>query len=422
MVTFYQYWLVDHMADLLGHGPDHEPSRWTSPWALVVAGAILVAIVLLVRGAVDRPAARRPAAAPSAPVVTPSQGSAVPFGVSVNSSLGSKEPIRFTGQVTTSGLGNLLLTGPRPGWLQTATGRFEPITGLPPWGPGYMFTRASGGWATERFSPPQADCQVCDAPPAVYFIAGQSARARVVGSAYDVAAAANMGDLWLTAYLPDADINSTPGTAQEITLAGEGVGAPSQLPAGYVIDRAVRSGFLLAAYAQGPGPVREYLWNPVTAQLVRHFTNVIAASPGQIAWDPCLGRCPLKILGLPSRAALAVRLPHGEWADAGTFSSDGRLLAIQVSTDVQRDGSAAATQIDVIDTATGRLTVVPGTKLNSLIGIRFGWQAGSDRLLAALALPSSYIQLASWQPGDTHLSVAAVRLPLGTAPVLGDRA
>lgn len=75
----------------------------------------------------------------------------------------------------------------------------------------------------------------------------------------------------------------------------------------------------------------------------------------------------------------------------------------------------------MINTVTGQVTVLPGTTVNSLIGVSFGWQAGSDRLLAALELPSGLVELASWQSGDARLSVQAVRLPAGTSPVLGDR-
>ena len=410
------------MADILGHGPEREPPRWTSPMALAVTGLVLVAIVLLVRGVVDRATARHPAAEPSAPSVTPpNRGPAVPFGITLNRGVGSKEPTRFSGVVAKSGVGRVLLTGAKPGWLQTATGRFQPIRGLAPWAPGYGFTRTADGWAVQRFTPPQAICHICDAPPPVYFVPGGSARAAVVGTAYEAAAAASQGDLWLTAYLPDADIAAASGTTQEVTVAGEGVGPPSQLPEGYVIDRAVKGGLLLTAYAQGPGPVRESLWDPVRARILRDFTNVIAASPGSIAWEPCFGTCPLRILKLPAKAEMSVRLPRGAWAIYGTFSSDGRLLAVQVTTDVQPDGSAAATRIDVINTVTGQLTALPGSTVNSLIGVTFGWQAGSDRLLAALALPSGVVQLASWRPGDRHLSIQAVRLPAGTAPVLGDR-
>ena len=385
--------------------------------ALVIVGVVLVAIVLLIRGVIGRPPAHRPAAPVPAPQT---RGQVAPFGETVRRDSGSSEPTRFFGLVGTSGVGRLLLNGPRPGWLETATGNFRPITGLPPWQPGYGFTRTADGWAVQRYSPPQADCQVCDAPPAVYFIADRSVRATVVGAAYGAAAAASQGDLWLTAFLPGADIGAASGTIQEVTTAGQGVGPPSQLPSGYVIDRAVKGGLLLAAYALGPGPVMDYLWDPVTGQVVRKFTNVIAASPGQIAWAPCLGTCPLKIVRSPDGGSVNVRLPRGTWAVAGSFSSDQRLLAVQVTADPQPDGSAAATRLEVIDIATGRATVLPGTTVNSLIGISFGWQPDSDRLLAALALPSGFAELASWQPGDTHLSIQTLRLPAGTAPVLGD--
>lgn len=419
------------MADTLSHGPDDEPSRWTSPIALAVAGIVLVAVVLLVRGLVDRPAAHRPAGQASAPAVTPSgQAPPLPFGVTADSGPGPKEPTQFSGTVTTSGTGQLLLTGPRPGWLSIATGRFQPVIGLPQWRAGYGFTRVPGGWAVQQYSPPQARCQKCDAPPAVYFVADggtqQPGRAMVVGAAYAAAPAADTGDLWLTAYLPEADIGDSSGTAQEVTHAGQGVGPPWQLPTGYVIDRAVKDGLLLAPYAPGTNPVRDQLWDPVTGLVTSTFTNVITASPGQIAWSPCPDRCLLKILTLPRKGvpsvktALTIPLAPGAWADSGTFSPTGRLLALQVSTDVQRDGSAAATELEVIDTVTGQVTALPGTTISSQIGLSFGWQPGTDRLVAAIAQPSGLAQLAIWQPGAPDALIRVLRLPSQTSPVLGD--
>ncbi len=46
------------MADLLSHGPDREPPRWTSPLGLAVAAVVLLALVLLIHGAVSRSAHR----------------------------------------------------------------------------------------------------------------------------------------------------------------------------------------------------------------------------------------------------------------------------------------------------------------------------------------------------------------------------
>jgi hypothetical protein len=420
---------------MLSHGPDHEPGRWTSPLALAIAGIVLVAFVLLVRVLIDRPAAHQPASQPSAPAVTPpGEVPPLPFGVTAKSVRGPKEPTRFSGTVTGSGSGwgsgQLLLTGPRPGWLSIATDTFRPITGLPQWQAGYGFTRMPGGWAVQQYSPPQADCRKCDAPPAVYFVADggsrRSAHAAPVGAAYAAAAAANASDLWLTAYLPEADIGASSGTAQEVTQAGQGVGAPLQLPTGYVIDRAVRGGFLLAPYAPPANPVSDELWDPRTGQVIGTFANVIAASPEQIAWNPCPGRCPLKILTFPGKKTLSVRtaltipLAPRTWADSGTFSATGNLLALQVSTAVQRDGSAAATRLEVIDTATGQVTSLPGTTLSSQIGVSFGWQPGTESLVAAIAQPSGFAQLAVWQPGYTDVLIRPLRLPGQSSPVLGD--
>lgn len=413
------------MADILSHGPDpdREPPRWTSPRALTVAGVIGVAVVLLVRGIIAWSAPHSRTGQPSVPAATPraGPGPAVPYGVTVNRAAGPKEPTQFTGVTMTSTGNRLLLTGPRPGWLWTATGRFQPIAGLPRWQPGYGFTRVTGGWAVQRYSPPQVRCQVCDAPPAVYFLANQQTRATVVGAAYDASAAASPGELWLTAYLPEADIDAASGTAQEVSLAGRAVGPPVQLPAGYVIDRAVRGGLLLAPYAPAMAPVRDELWDPATGRVIRDFTNVIAASADQVAWQACPAWCPLQILRLPRGTASIIRLPHGTWADGGTFSSDGRLLAIQVSTAIRPDEFAAATRLEVINTANAHLTALPGALISSLIGVSFGWQTRGDRLVAALVRPSGVVQLASWQPGDTQLRVQTIRLPSGTAPVLSDR-
>ncbi len=338
----------------------------------------------------------------------------------MNSAPEPKEPTRFAGVVMTSSSGRLLLTGPQPGWLQVATGRFRPIAGLPEWRLGYEFTRVAGGWAVQRYSPAQATCQVCDAPPPVYFIADGQTRATVVGAAYAAAAAATPGELWLTSYLPEANIGTTSGTAQEVTLTGQAVGPPSQLPAGYVIDRAVRGGLLLTPYVQRPGLVTDELWDPATRRVVFEFPNVIAASSAQIAWNPCLGKCPLKVLRLSTKARLTIPLTVGTWADVGTFSSDGRLLAVQVASAVQSNGYAAATRLQVIELASGKVTVLPGATIGSQIAVSFGWQAGADLLKAALVRPSGLVQVASWQPGDKHLAVQVLSLPNGTWPVLGD--
>jgi hypothetical protein len=387
---------------------------------LPVAGVVLVALALAVRGIVHRSAAHSSGVKSSVQAgTTPGSGLVTPFGVTADRSLKPKEPTSFTGVVASPDRGRLLLTGPRPGWFWAATGTFQPIAGLPRWQAGYWFTRVTGGWAVQRYNPPQASCLICDAPPAVYFVPYRQAHATAVGEAYDATAGVTRGTLWLTAYLPDANLGTASGTAQEVTVGGHALGPPLTLPAGYVIDRAVRGGFLLTPYSQRPGLVRDELWSPVKQRVVREFTSVVAASPDQIAWTQCVGRCSLRILRLSSGATVTIPLAMGASAESATFNSDGSLLAVQVTTAVQPDGFAAATRLEAINTGSGHVTALPGTTISSLIAVSFGWQPGSDRLLAAVARPFGVVQVASWQPGGAQLSVQAMRLPTGTSPVLG---
>jgi len=410
------------MSDLLRHGPDHEPPWWTSPVALAVAAAALVGLVLLAHGLLGRHARHSPAAEHPTRLRTPGgPASSVPIAVAPNVIPRPRAPTKFSGIAMSAGDGfQLLLGGPAPGLFSTATGRFQPVIGLPLWRPGYEFTRVAGGWAVQRYSPPQAICQECDAPPPVYFLGDQKTRAVVVASGYDATAAATPGDLWLTAYLPDANIGNSAGTVQEVTVTGHAVGRPSLLPSGYLIDRAVHGGLLLAPYSRGPGLATDELWNPAMRRVVHEFTNVIAASSDEIAWNPCTGACPLKIITLTTGETEIIQLPRGGWADGGTFSADGRLLAVQVSADIQQNGYAATTRIEVIAVAGRRLRVLAGTRVSSLVGVSFGWLAGSDRLVAAIPGPTGVVQLGSWQPGASHLSLQSVRLPDGASLVLGD--
>ena len=413
------------MGDILSQGRDRGPRRRTLPLALAAAGVtVLVLAGLLVHGLLE-PRARHVSGAQSArpPSAQPSPVPAVTAGLTQGSRPVRPEPVGLAGvPVALGGDVRLLLTGARPGWFSPATGRFEPIGGLPESGSGYGFTRVAGGWAAQGYSPATPSCQACAGQPSpVYFIADGQARATRVGVASEAAAAGRGGALWLTTYRPGADVSVTSGIAQEVTLAGQPIGPRVRLPAGYVIDRAVGGALLLAPllapYSQGPGVVTDELWDPPTGRVIREFRNVIAASPEQIAWNPCGSRCPVYVLSLSTGASTSIPLAPGTWAVGGTFSPDGRLLAVQVSAAVTPDGYAAANRLEVIDLASHRMTAVPGTTISSRVGLSFGWQPGRDRLLAAVAGTST---VASWQPGDRYLSIQAARIPLGTALVLGD--
>ena len=107
------------------------------------------------------------------------------------------------------------------------------------------------------------------------------------------------------------------------------------------------------------------------------------------------------------------------WAVGGSFSSDGRLLAVQVSAAVT-DGYANANRLAVIDIGSGRLTAVAGTTISTEVAMSFGWQPVSDQLLVIVEGSSTVVHVACWQPGDTRLSIEAARIPSGTSLVLGN--
>jgi hypothetical protein len=310
---------------------------------------------------------------------------------------------------------SLLVGGHGPAWLRVATGRAEPIRGLPRSGNGYQFIRISGGWAAQPF-PVDPGCDNCaPGPLPVYYLADGSRVASRVGAGDFAAPAATRGALWLVSYRRDADMGTAVGRAQEVSVSGTALGPLLRLPAGYVISQGTRAGLLLAQELASPGPVRYELWDPATGRVRRSFLNLIAAGPAEIAWMPgCTSGCRVHVLDLSGGRATEISLPGRSTAAAGAFSPDGRLLALQVTDKVTASGQAAAIRLMVATIASGRITSVPGSTVGSGIGVDFGWQAGSHRLIADVPTgapgPPEW-QIGVWQPGDARLSTALARVP-----------
>ena len=85
----------------------------------------------------------------------------------------------------------LPVAGPRPFWFWPATGRAEPIGGLPVTGAGYTFLRVAGGWVLTRGAFARPECHICmGAPLPEYFLADRASAARWVGTADGVASGA----------------------------------------------------------------------------------------------------------------------------------------------------------------------------------------------------------------------------------------
>jgi hypothetical protein len=319
------------------------------------------------------------------------------------------EPNGITGQVSAWPADlRLLATGPRPRWFWPATGRTAPIGGLPPQRAGYQFIRAGGGWAAQANPATQAGCGSCAGTPReVYFLADQGSSATPVGPANTVAPGPP-GELWLTSYPAAADLGTSAGQAREVSSSGRPQGSPVALPAGYQVEQGTVRGLLLAPVAAGAGSLADKLWDPAAPGRSRTLAGVIAASATQIAWaSPCAARCSVQVLNLAAGRQRSVELPVASSTEAGAFSPDSTLLAVQVRfTDYAANGSQPV-QLEQVSLASGRLTAVPQTFVSSDAVIGFGWPASSDSLVAELTFTTT-VQLASWRPGASRLAIAAL--------------
>ena len=397
------------MSDTVEFGGWPRPPRWV--WAL--AGVATVAVLAGVVVARTGPHRATPASAVTSPAAAGNGGLGMP----------PRKPAQMAGQPLPRGAGLRLVLGwRRPTWLWVTTGRTEPIRGLPRRGNGYQLIRVAGGWAALPF--PTGNGLPCDdcapRPLPVYYVADGSRRANRLGAAVFAAPAAAKGAVWLVSYHAGAVMHATAGTAQEFSVSGQALGPRRGLPRGYVIDQGTVAGLLLAPELAGRGPVPYQLWEPGTRRVSRSFQNVIAASPGEIAWmPPCTARCTVHLLNLDGGPGRVIPLARRTQAYEGAFSPDGRLLALQVTGRIGANDRVAATRLVVAIVANGKVTAVPGTTIGSGIGVDFGWQPDSGRLVAAVALQQRAWQVAVWRPGDARLYVAVTRVPAGSWPVVG---
>jgi len=306
---------------------------------------------------------------------------------------------------------------------------FGPIRGLPPVA-SYQLIAIAGGWAAQPFPSGDAGCDTCaHGPLPVYYVADGAPAASRIGAADYAAPAATPGALWLVKYRRGADMRTAVGAAQEISVTGATLGPRLKLPAGYVIDQGTRTGLLLVQeQRQGSSPLRYELWDPGTRRVTRSFVNVMAASPAEIAWMPgCTAGCRVDVLNLSGGRVQEIALPGQSQSYQGAFSPDGQLLALLVTASVTADGRPATIRLLVATVASGRINAVPGTTVGSGNGINFGWQPGSHRLIADVAVATTEQpeaqpewQVAVWRPGDARLSTTLARTPNGSWPVIDE--
>jgi len=391
---------VRAVPDILSQGGDRETGPW--PRRAVAAAALVLVAVTIVH---YLPGSRHGTVRPVRAAVT-----GIPLSAAASGDTGvAAEPGGITGQVL-SWPGGLRLpaSGERPVWFWPATGRVAPIGGLPRQSSGYQFIRVTGGWAVQARPAAQGGCGLCAGPRrAVYFLAGHAQAVTQVGLA-DAVAPGPAGALWLTSYSPDAEPRTAAGTAQEVSITGRPLGPQLRLPAGYLIEQGTDRGLLLAPVAQDSGTMPDTLWDPAPPQPSRSFAGVIAASATEIAWaPPCAARCGVQLLNLATGRQVSVELPEASSVASAAFSPDGSFLAVQVVfSDDSGDGELAV-QLELVSTATGRLTIVPQTWVSSSALIGFGWPASSESLVAELSFTTK-VQLASWHPGASRLAITTL--------------
>ncbi len=394
------------MRDILTQGEEREPNPWPPRLAsaAVLAALLIVALVhyLPGHGHAQPRAPRAAATASRAPAAEVGPEQPLPGLPGQADGIIGQASLR-------DGTLQLPVAGAQPAWFWPATGRVERISGLPRERSGYQFTRIGGGWALQPGPGQRPGCPGCAGQPVpVYFLADQAGSATRIATADQVAPAATAGALWLTSFPRAADMSSTAATAREITDAGAPLGPPLRLPAGYLIERATDRGLLLAPVTRRITSAVQ-LWQPGAQRASRVFPDgVVAASTDEIAWmPPCASACRVRVLHLVTGRSTVIRLPAGTSPANGAFSPDGAFLALQLSFGSGGDGGALAMQLEVASTATGRLTVVPGTWSSSDALVGFGWPAGGDSLVAELSFLTK-VQVAAWRPGAPRLAVVAI--------------
>jgi len=418
------------VSDIISYGKDREPRRPRRGLMVIaacVSAALAAAFLWYGPGVRHHGGQPKPGALATGRATQDSDSQAVPDPLPTKPALMTGQPLPRTSSL------RLLLGGQTPAWLLVPSGRTEPIAGLPGRGSSsYMIFPAAGGWTAQPPLLPPLSCEKCaPSPQPVYYIADGSPAARRIGTSnVQPAPAADPGAVWLMGYRPGADMSTAAATAQQVSAAGAALGPRLRLPAGYWIYQGTHAGLLLVQVQADSGPFRYELWDPATQRVTRSFVNVIAVSPTQIAWTPaCTSSCQVHVLNLADGQTRNIALPARSTSGQGVFSPDGRLLALLVTSGVAANGNPARNQLMVATVATGRVATVPGSTLGYGIGVVFGWQPGSHRLIADVdAAVTGHVsgdapaqpewQIAVWQPGDAHLATALTRSPAQTWPVI----
>jgi hypothetical protein len=306
----------------------------------------------------------------------------------------------------------LLLSGNGIAWYSTATRRTVPVTlpGIPQGVMDIPLERAQRGYLVSLTGRQQLRA------PLFYLADGKKVATRIGFSTFP-APSSDAREAWLV-YYP----NQGRPRAQLVSIDGWRIGGQVTLPANSTVMAGVGKYLLLNTPSYGS---RGELWDPASRRVERAFGHVEVAGPEQVAWGrPCEG-CQVNVLDTRTGSVTSIAIPRGWRIDAsgvyregdipstGAFSSDGRLLAVGLSSGTGRHGIAQAERLGVIDVATHRLLIVPGVDLTGTAAqnLFYGWQPGTRRLVVVMAARGVGWQVGYWQPGAARLRLTTAVLP-----------
>ncbi len=190
-----------------------------------------------------------------------------------------------------------------------------------------------------------------------------------LGPSLRVIAGPSQGEVWLWGNTPFGSADS--GFLRLVNFSGQQLGTPIELPTGWVPSGGVvHDGIVI--YQPIPGqrtssnPNLE-VWNPLSRQVIRAFDNAteVAANGEILAWQDarnCGPHCLLHLTDVRTGAQRNLLMPHGTTPDSGSFSPDGRTLAVRVWFDLAQPPRRSSTAVAIVDVATGRIRLLPGSE------------------------------------------------------------
>ena len=352
--------------------------------AIIAAAVIAVGVLigLLVTRHDQHTAANQPAS-PSSVSVQP----ATPVTSAMNAS-GQRTTLRGSTVIGTTGAQVLISEhlGWPLAWFILDTGTLTPLD-LPPSARRYGVQAFPGGVLLRPGA--TQPCDSCPGRPvAVYYAATGSPTVTRVGSAnWDAAVTADHAAVWLSSYRLATEPYWSPSqtlTAQKVDLSGHRLGPPVRLPSGYLptggrLEQPAGT-LLLVRSTLKPTGDSYTLWDPRSRTATATFGSVLAVSTHQIAWTAlsCTeANCPLHLTNPTTGTTSTQPPPPGQMPTLGSYSPDGHHLALLITTP-QTSGSGAV-QIGLLDEATRRPTLIPGTDLDIIPTLN--WSADGRWLL-----------------------------------------